>query len=179
MENSFYYFFSAVPQVLGGLIALFGVFVIFKIQNTFTILKEIAQSVYDMGSKKIRSSNDKFTKRLSDASPLDEMKKAIERNDISNLKSILDDFTHKDFDSFKEKFFKELDNVHVIIKFTIYWSIFTAVLIIASLIILSQGSYLTCHPVLMQLIFWIVNTLLVVCFAGLVYLLRKSILKII
>ena len=33
MENSFYYFFSAVPQVLGGVLALFGVFVLYKIQT--------------------------------------------------------------------------------------------------------------------------------------------------
>ena len=32
MESSFYYFFSSTPQVLGGVLALFGVFVIFKIQ---------------------------------------------------------------------------------------------------------------------------------------------------
>jgi len=32
MENSFYYFFSATPQVLATILALFGFFLIFKIQ---------------------------------------------------------------------------------------------------------------------------------------------------
>lgn len=180
MENSFYYFFSAVPQVLGGLIALFGVFVIFKIQNTFIILKEIALSLHDSGNHII--SHPPFTRisiRLSDVAPLGEIKKAIERNDISGIKSILGDFTHKELDSYKEKFFKEFDNLQLIIKFTIIWSIFTAILIITSLIILSQGSYLTYHPILVKLIFWIVNALLIICFTGLLYLLKKSIWNII
>jgi len=33
MSNSFYYFFSTTPQVLAAILALFGVFVIFKIQT--------------------------------------------------------------------------------------------------------------------------------------------------
>ena len=32
-ENSFYYLFSTIPQVLGALIALFGVFLLFKFQS--------------------------------------------------------------------------------------------------------------------------------------------------
>jgi hypothetical protein len=44
MENSFYYFFSAVPQVLGGVLALFGVFVVFKVQSLKSQLLGIAKT---------------------------------------------------------------------------------------------------------------------------------------
>ena len=46
-NNSFYYFFSTVPQVLGAVLALFGVFVIFKIQTIQQDLLGLAKSIMD------------------------------------------------------------------------------------------------------------------------------------
>jgi len=45
MSNSFYYFFSASAQVLAAILALFGVFVIFKIQTLTTELLEIGRKL--------------------------------------------------------------------------------------------------------------------------------------
>lgn len=45
MNDSFNYFFSATPQVLGGIMALFGVFVLFKIQSFTSELLSIGQEL--------------------------------------------------------------------------------------------------------------------------------------
>ncbi len=47
MSNSFYYFFSAVPQVMGGILALFGVFIVFKIQAIESNIIGIGQSLLE------------------------------------------------------------------------------------------------------------------------------------
>jgi hypothetical protein len=46
MENAYYYFFSATPQVLAGIIALFGVFVLFKLQALSNELSPIANNLH-------------------------------------------------------------------------------------------------------------------------------------
>ena len=50
MSDSFYYFFSATPQVLGGILALFGVFVIFKIQTIKAELIASGQILHNRGN---------------------------------------------------------------------------------------------------------------------------------
>ncbi len=47
MNNSFYYFYSATPQVLSGVLALFGVFVIFKIQTIKSEILSIGLNIYE------------------------------------------------------------------------------------------------------------------------------------
>ena len=54
MSNSFYYFFSATPQVLAGILALFGVFIIFKIQTLKSELIGIGQYILEKGNRLIR-----------------------------------------------------------------------------------------------------------------------------
>ncbi|MEI6048534.1 MAG: hypothetical protein WCS03_06515 [Bacteroidota bacterium] len=67
MENSFYYFFSSTPQVLGGIWALFGVFVLFKIQSLTTDLISISKELlYWLQHYSIRSeSNESLNERVT------------------------------------------------------------------------------------------------------------------
>ena len=53
MKDSFYYFFSATPQVLGAILALFGVFVIFKIDNLYKRLKSIGGIISGLYSRNL------------------------------------------------------------------------------------------------------------------------------
>ncbi len=105
MVNSIYYTFSTIPQVLAGAVALFGVFVLYKIQviNSQLIglgdalLREVSP-INDKGRirkyKKILKSNFIYIERLQ---------KAIYRKDIIGVKrwiySIVDEV--QKFDSTK------------------------------------------------------------------------------
>lgn len=168
MSNSFYYFFSAVPQVLAAILALFGVFVIFKIQSLKTELIGIGKFLIS----DVRNYNDQSDSLLSIRIKV-QAKIALQNNDINGLKSTFDLFTNK-ANYFYKKFYKLYDSLKNIISSTIFWSIFTSVIIIICLAILSQGSYFLCHRELLFLIFWIIITLIVSSFSGLIYILIKS-----
>ena len=88
MSNSFYYFFSAVPQVLAAILALFGVFVVFKIQNTETQLIAIGKSLKSLVWDLIKKSTEfKLTKSKSTILYYGEFAEALDRNDINRMKS--------------------------------------------------------------------------------------------
>lgn len=59
MTNSFYYFFSAAAQVLAAILALFGVFVIFKIQSLTSELLEEGRKLEHIVTSKISLFNEK------------------------------------------------------------------------------------------------------------------------
>jgi hypothetical protein len=175
MENSFYYFFSATPQVLGGILALFGVFVIYRIQAITSELKGICQYIIDESDHIIRRAlNIKITNTSSDGAHIIKINKAIGRSDKRELKSLLESIVYKEFDTHKIKFNNEYDSLIFLTKNTIIWSIITGLVIIISLTILSQGVYFLSHPHLLTMTFWIVILLIFVCFAGLIYILIES-----
>jgi hypothetical protein len=84
MSNSFYYFFSAVPQVLSGILALFGVFVIFKVQTLKSHLFGIVPAILN------EMENESF---LEDPPKKEELKKQLietsKRNNITALKAAI------------------------------------------------------------------------------------------
>jgi hypothetical protein len=112
MENSFYYFFSATPQVLGGILALFGVFVIYRIQAITSELKGICQYIIDESDHIIRRAlNIKITNTSSDGAHIIKINKAIGRSDKRELKSLLESIVYKEFDTHKIKFNNEYDSL--------------------------------------------------------------------
>lgn len=158
MENSFYYFFSATPQVLGGILALFGVFVLFKIQSLTTDLISIGKELlhwlqfYSLPSESIESLDER-NKVMPDIS------KSILTRDITYLKKSLEKIKiFKDTTSLEIR--SRFDNVYLIYKKlvdrTIHSSIFTGIIIISCLLIIPFGKWIYCKPVLLFSLFFII-----------------------
>jgi len=155
MENSFYYFFSSTPQVLGGILALFGVFAIFKIQSLTTDLISIGKELlhwlqsYSLPSE----SNESMEERVK---IMPDISKSILTRDITYLKKSL-----KKIKIFKDTTSLEIrsrfDNIYLIYKKlvdrTIHSSIFTGIIIISCLLIIPFGKWLICYPVILCIIF--------------------------
>ena len=141
MENSFYYFFSSVPQVLGAVLALFGVFVVFKIELLTKLLISIANDVAEILESFQRTEND-----------FNGIYKAIDENNIKDLYTIIaalgDGYfcselnpttpfkTMGTYNNNKVRFATLYFIYKNIIGKTINTSIFTAVIIIVCLILL-------------------------------------------
>jgi TRAP-type uncharacterized transport system fused permease subunit len=180
MSNSFYYFFSATPQVLGAILALFGVFVIFKIEAIKSQLKGIGQSIIkDMGT----NLKDDFLltgntvlrdKAQKSDSEINDIKMSIFRNDINGLKSDIDKLDKVIYSSFQSNYNEVYKSLKSLICNTIIWSILTIVVILGCLTILSQGGYFLTHCSLLSYTIWIIIGLICTCFSGLIYILIKS-----
>jgi hypothetical protein len=177
--NSFYYFFSAVPQVLAAILALFGVFVIFKIQNIKSELFGIGQSILDVfiqRGKFIQSNLPPLllNEKMKNVSILDNIQTAIHRHNINELKSVMDLIENLDFQIYRGKYNSRHSLIQSLIKQTIYLSIITALLIIICLAAIPFGYFLMNHKVVLNSIFAFVIISISICFSGLIYILVKS-----
>jgi hypothetical protein len=179
MENSFYYFFSAVPQVLGGILALFGVFVLFKIQALTTELTssatKLADYAYDYSDKNddstILSIRNNFSKTLRtwiNSRNIDKIKYILDMNADNKLKQA---HYYKSFSiEFDEgyRIYKEL------IRRTINSTAFTAGIIIFCLAIIPLGNWIICYPAILIAIFIAVIVCVIIAFRLLLTILKKS-----
>lgn len=170
MSNSFYYFFSAVPQVLAAILALFGVFIIFKIQTAKTQLKEIVQSLYDdiISSKKVPSviKDNKFYKELEED---------FQKDDVSELVGDVAMFDSEYIVAYYEKYQSIFKSLKLLVRDTVRWSILSSILIIISLSILPFGNYILAHPFLIGFLFSSIIFYLIAIFWGLIKILTRSI----
>ena len=137
MLDTFYYFFSAVPQVLAGILAMFGVFTIFKLQamqgNLIGLGDEIIIDLQwnPRRRTKVKNVPEILKKRLE---------KAITRKDFGEMLYHMEQITDiVNTESYKENnriFAQRLDKRKRIVRLTIRTSIFTAIWIMYCLIIL-------------------------------------------
>ena len=154
MTNSFYYFFSSTPQVLGGVLALFGVFVIFKIQSIRSQLIGLARTM------------------LQEYHILE----ALRKDDILELKSAVELNYNENKDAVEyQKFNRLFLSLKSLIRSTIKWSIFTAIIIIFCLIMLTMGCVILKNIFFLYTLFFIVITCVIICFFSLVSILKKAI----
>jgi len=168
MDDSFYYFFSATPQVLAAILALFGVFVIFKIENLKSDLIGIGRFLIS-NVENYSDQNDTFLGFQIKA----QVALSIQNKDINGLKATFDIFKNK-ANYFYQNFYKLYNSFQSLKKNTIIWSIITACIIVICLTILSQGDYFVNHTCFLSILFWIVIGLIIACFTGLIYILIKS-----
>lgn len=165
LKNSFFYFFSATPQVLGGVMALLGVFVIFKIQTIKSQLIGIGKSIYNEAKELIDKNNPSFTS---------EIKQAIKRKDIHELKRVFDSIEKEDF-GFHHKAYQQLYDFHInLMRATILLSIFTAVTIILCLSVIPFGTFFLKYPCLLYILFIAVIASIIICLGGFLFILVKS-----
>jgi|GEM_PF-4429554 len=175
MENSFFYFYSATPQVLGGILALFGVFVIFKLQTIKNQLIGIGQAIIDEVNRRNKLSNPiRLSDKLDTSIILNSLKKAINRDDINELKTAIGLIESQDFGTSWRKYMDVYDFYKSLIRNTLALSIFTASVIVLCLIIIPFAENILCNTTILYTLFILVIICIITCFAGLIIILKKS-----
>jgi hypothetical protein len=149
LSNSFYYFFSAAPQVLGALLGLFGVLVIFKMQSVKNNLIGISTGVVNSLKYEIingDSANEDYYTHVArsiytgiSANAITVIEKTIQEIEIKNGTS---DKLKEVIESVKDAYSKEREVMDELIKATIFVSIETVVLIIICLTVLPFGEFI-------------------------------------
>lgn len=178
MENAYYYFFSAVPQVLAGVMALFGVFVLFKLQSLSNELSEIVKTLW----QDFKYSNIQETSDISEI----RSKLSVLLYDAFNIKSFkaladyFKTFDDKIFSKYPnytayQKRFKTIYNTYEdILKRTIFATTFTGIIIIICLALLPFAKFLSCNYVLVFSLFTIIIICVSIVFCLLITILKKS-----
>jgi ABC-type multidrug transport system fused ATPase/permease subunit len=185
MSNSFYYFFSATPQVLASVMALFGVFVFFRIQGLkkelFFFGDQASQRV--AGNKKgnegaFKNSEEEQLEHSSIQSILSE---SVEGKDIYRLNDALRryerqfDYGDKLYMRYARAFSKLYYTLEKIINRTIISSVVTSILIVLCLLIIPFDKLLLCHNVLIMCLFIGTGIGIIVVFVLLINILCISI----
>jgi hypothetical protein len=169
MNDSFYYFFSATPQVLGGVLALFGVFVVFKIQmlkdQMIGIEKAITKDPERIILRTQRDDNQKLKQYILNATL---------SNDIERCKIHLNEIDYQYAFYYRDSFNSIYSSYKNLISNTINWSIITAAVIILCLMTIPFGEFFINHHCLLNLLFGIVIVGIIVCFSGLIYILKTA-----
>lgn len=183
MSNSFYYFFSAAPQVLGGILALFGVFVIFKIQGLKNQLIGISRpllNIIDQIHAQEVSLENRMTNVVTSTSI--NLKASILREDTYEIKAILDGVSityslfKDEFESLRLRFNTIYNSFQILVRGTIKWSIFTATLIIFCLSTIPFGEFILNHLKVLYVIFGLVILGIGLSFYGLISILKKALI---
>lgn len=169
MSNSFYYFFSAVPQVLGGILALFGVFVVFKIQISRTLLFGIGKSIFDL-------SNEQFIMQHTalDSSTTTDITSYIQKGNTKGLYDTIKKIHSESFTIMRDRYVSVYDGLQKLINRTIIWSIITTTTIVICLIVIPLGNYMLTHIYVLYSLFGIISLSIMTCCVGLIYILKSA-----
>lgn len=158
MSNSFYYFFSATPQVLGAVLALFAVVVIFKIQNLSDELLSIAKNILPLIDDLIETEKNDVLRikiQLYRQMTFDNIKS----KNIKNIKHFVDvnsfKFNDASYGNYKEEFLSVYVLYVKIKNRVLNISIITAITIILCIAVIPFGEFILCHLILLYLIFGI------------------------
>lgn len=175
MENAYYYFFSAVPQTLAGIMALFGVFVLFKLQALSNELSPIVSTLYESlrfpyypEYKEIRLTLstlcfDAFNNKSF--KPVADYYKTFDNSVLSN---------YANYSVYTKRFlstYKVYDNL---LKGTIFATIFTGVIILICLALLPFAKFISCNSVLVFSLFTLIIVCIIIIFYLLITVLKKS-----
>jgi hypothetical protein len=177
MNNSFYYFFSSTPQVLGGVLALFGVFIIFKIQSSRSLLIGIAQTIINENSRYNSTNPDDYKLikgRVLVKPVVAELQDAINKGDTKEINNIIKYIDNPRLIIHKERYVKTYHSLRSLIRNTIIWSVFTAIAIVICLLILPFGCNILNHPRILNTLFCIVLFFIIGCFSGLISILINA-----
>lgn len=177
MSNSFYYFFSATPQVLASILALFSVFVIFKIQNIKSELLVIGQAIFDDTSRIISSKSefDQLSDNEGTAQTLESIKKALYRKDIKSLTTIFESIKRKgNYDPYASRYFEYYNSLQKLLRQTFYWSLFTGFIIFLCLSLIPLDNFMLKHPCIINFTFIVTIFFIFISLLGVILILKKS-----
>lgn len=175
MENAYYYFFSAVPQVLAGIMALFGVFVLFKLQALSNELSPIVSILYE--SLRIPYAKEHPEIRAELASL------CFDAFNNKSFKPVADYFKFFDNDIFTgypnysvnlKRFLQTYDVYENILNRTLFATTFTGIVIIICLVLLPFAKFLSCNYGLVFSLFLIIIICVIIIFCLLINILKKS-----
>ena len=169
MSNSFYYFFSAIPQVLGGILALFGVFVIFKLQLFENQLLGMSRNMLDNCTL-----YPLHTDHVSSELIKSHLEDALNKKDVNELKQEVESIVG-DHQGDRDAFIKHYNVMKSVKRNTIRWSIFTAIIIILSLALIPIGECVYRNHLLFGIIVTVMLTCICIVFYGLIKILRTCI----
>ena len=160
---------------MGAILALFGFYITFRIQNIKTVLNGIGKSVQEVIKYKKSTWGQSINgKRYSKDDILERIERACLRQDIIGLKDIIEALDFKNSDLYRRRYnlqFSTLQNHKI---YTIIWSIFTAEIIILCLLIIPFGDLIDCHSCLLYFMFIYILIGVSIIFSGLIFILVKS-----
>jgi hypothetical protein len=183
MENSFYYFFSAVPQVLGAILALFGVFVIFKIDLIKNQLLGVGKALIEKISTIVSNSKEGITDIVFRPTKIEldlmsnqikALESYIEKQDIEGLKEYIYHIDYDDYSILIDKYRNLFNFRKDLIKRTIRSVIYTSVVIILSLFSLTLGSFIENQPCILFPLFFVFIVLIILSFRLFFSILKDS-----
>lgn len=175
MTNSFYYFFSATPQVLAGIISLFGVLVIFKLDSIKFKLLGIGESILEFEKIYLESQlAEKLNLKILDIGVINKIKRSINLKDIVGLKAIIDLVNIESINEHRTKYEKLFVYRNKLINSTVFVSIITAIIIVFCLMAIPFGEFLLKHQCILYFIFIIVIACLVYIFYQLISILKEA-----
>jgi len=179
LSNSFFYFYSATPQVLGGIMALFAVFVIFKIQALTKELLSLADYVHNiLQNINEKGDSDEIKKKRTDLAW--GIKRNIEAENIVQVYEAINKYTdelhpiNRVYNIRQARFDSVYTKRQNLIDDTIAASKITAFIILFCLGILPFGKLVICHTVFMGIIFGAVLVCVGIIFYKLLSILKKS-----
>jgi hypothetical protein len=176
MENSFYYFFSAVPQVLGAIMALFGVFVLFKLQQLSTGLLILGENLHNAANNTSQShKTDEVTRLLKLVRGVAKEVKykninGINQILISNTATIAEDSPL--FVDIRKEFFSTYKLYSDMINKTKRSTIVSACTIVFCFSLLPFGKWITCNQILLFIMFFVVLVSVGIIFYQLIKILK-------
>ncbi|MGA1978439.1 MAG: hypothetical protein ABSG89_11370 [Bacteroidales bacterium] len=181
MKDSFYYFFSTVPQVLGGVMALFGVFVIFRIQSIkeqmYLYGKEIMSDFNYKFLAIDRSENNKETIKKIFSETYDTLGDCVQLKDFNMMYKIYSNFrkvyTTIDYGllNYEKGFFQLYTTFRFLINWAIISSITTGITILFCISLIPYEKDLINNQWLLQKIYLLTVILAVIVFILLIIIL--------
>ena len=176
LSNSFFYFFSSTSQVLAAILALFGFFVVFKIQTLKDELLRKAKELFEYVNSYIEEgdiTSKRYVAGLLMQANIEHLNFKFFYNDI--IKEVDEELNkHLPYKAFRQQYIEIYKLYRNLIKLTIGTSIFTAVTIIFCISIIPFSHYYICNPNELQRIFIIVIICNFLCFVGLISILIIS-----
>jgi hypothetical protein len=167
MKEPFYYFFSATPQVLAATLALFGVYMVFKIETMRSELLGIADVIHNLGmSQLIPTVYDRAT----------DFTLAIKRKDVRSLRRLISEIITENENaiSHRKRYIDVYDFLQKLINLSKWSSVFTAVIIFLCLFVIPFGNFFIDHSFLLHKLYATVIIGIAISLSGLTYVLVMS-----
>jgi hypothetical protein len=170
--NSFYYFFSATPQVIAAILGLFGILVIFKLQSAKSSLLGYGESILNVIKYEI---NGNLTEGTLNSTIKSAIQNAIHQQSINGLEKAIFSITIKNekITQIQKAFVLQKDVSNNLIRFTIIMSITSSLLIGLCLAIIPFGQAIL-KSNFTYIIFAVVTALVVLTLVGFIGLLRSA-----
>ncbi len=185
MTDSFYYFFSTVPQVLAAILVLFGVLVVFKIHGLNSDLLGIATDIID-AAEKLEVSPPHLDQSIFDGTigvtteMITELNSYYKRKNTKGLKSVVDkmlsiQYAFNDSTDLLIKSYADAYNfLQTLIKRTINFSVLSAIILILCIGILPLGEVILKHAAILDFLFVLIIAGIIICLYFLIKILTTS-----